>query len=205
MKRAWLVVAWLLVFMAGTELVPPRYVQTALAQQEEPSSPRARAPVTFLQINDVYSTAPIDGSGGLARVATVKQTLAAAGRTPFEIGSEFEKSSRRGCAGGQGAPRPFHAAARNRSRSPRNRLREGAHFIARAAAGNEHPCPRGSVRLRGAPGLAGIPRKVSQRFSRIRAALHLLGDRPAFDAHHLLQCARRRPDGLSAADWSISL
>jgi 5'-nucleotidase len=85
MKRAWLVVAWLLVFVAGTELVPPRYVQTALAQQEEPSSPRARAPVTFLQINDVYSTVPIDGIGGLARVATVKQTLAAAGRTPFLV------------------------------------------------------------------------------------------------------------------------
>lgn len=61
MKRAWLVVAWLLVFMVGAELAPPSYVQTALAQQEEPSSPRARAPVTFLQINDVYSTVPIDG------------------------------------------------------------------------------------------------------------------------------------------------
>jgi 2',3'-cyclic-nucleotide 2'-phosphodiesterase (5'-nucleotidase family) len=85
MKRAGLVVAWLLVFMAGTELAPRRYVQTALAQQEEPSSPRARAPVTFLQINDVYSTLPIDGIGGLARVATVKQTLAAAGRTPFLV------------------------------------------------------------------------------------------------------------------------
>jgi 2',3'-cyclic-nucleotide 2'-phosphodiesterase (5'-nucleotidase family) len=85
MKRAGLVVAWLLVFMARTELAPRRYVQTVLAQQEEPSSPRAHAPVTFLQINDVYSTLPIDGIGGLARVATVKQTLAAAGRTPFLV------------------------------------------------------------------------------------------------------------------------
>jgi len=56
-----------------------------LAQQEEPSSPRAAAPLTILQINDVYSTVPVDGAGGLARVATVKQRLAAAGRTPFMI------------------------------------------------------------------------------------------------------------------------
>jgi 2',3'-cyclic-nucleotide 2'-phosphodiesterase (5'-nucleotidase family) len=75
-KRAWLVVAWLLVVTAGP---------TVFAQQEEPSSPRARAPVTFLQINDVSSTLPIDGIGGLARVATIKQSLAAAGRTPFLV------------------------------------------------------------------------------------------------------------------------
>jgi hypothetical protein len=85
MRRAWLVVAWLLVFLAGADLAPPSYVQAVLAQQEEPSSPRARAPVTFLQINDVYSTVPIDDIGGLARVGTVKQTLAAAGRTPFLV------------------------------------------------------------------------------------------------------------------------
>lgn len=53
--------------------------------QEPPSAPRARAPVTFLQINDVYSTVPIDGVGGLARVATLKQRLAAAGRTPLLV------------------------------------------------------------------------------------------------------------------------
>jgi len=52
---------------------------------EPPASPRARAPVTFLQINDVYSTVPIDGAGGLARVATIKQQLAAAGGTPFLV------------------------------------------------------------------------------------------------------------------------
>ncbi len=53
------------------------------AQDEEPSSPRQVAPLTILQINDVYSTVPIDGMGGLARVATVKARLAAAGRTPL--------------------------------------------------------------------------------------------------------------------------
>jgi 5'-nucleotidase len=57
----------------------------ASAQQEEPGSPRARAPLTFLQINDVYSTVPIDGTGGLARVATLKQHLSASGATPFLV------------------------------------------------------------------------------------------------------------------------
>jgi 2',3'-cyclic-nucleotide 2'-phosphodiesterase (5'-nucleotidase family) len=46
---------------------------------------RTAAPVTFLQINDVYTTVPIDGVGGLARVATLKKSLAAAGRTPFMV------------------------------------------------------------------------------------------------------------------------
>ena len=39
---------------------------TALAQQEDIGSPRSRAPLTILQINDVYSTLPIDDAGGLA-------------------------------------------------------------------------------------------------------------------------------------------
>ena len=52
---------------------------------EEPSAPRARAPLTILQINDVYSTVPINGVGGLARVATLKQQLAQAGRTPLLV------------------------------------------------------------------------------------------------------------------------
>ena len=55
------------------------------AQQEESTSPRASTPVTFLQINDVYSTVPIDGVGGLARVATLKQEMAAAGKTPVLV------------------------------------------------------------------------------------------------------------------------
>jgi 2',3'-cyclic-nucleotide 2'-phosphodiesterase (5'-nucleotidase family) len=63
---------------------PGFFVRTVYAQQE-PGSPRAAAPVTFLQINDVYSTVPIEGVGGLARVATLKQQLAASGRTPFLV------------------------------------------------------------------------------------------------------------------------
>jgi 2',3'-cyclic-nucleotide 2'-phosphodiesterase (5'-nucleotidase family) len=55
------------------------------AEQDESASPRARAPLTILQINDVYSAVPIDGVGGLARVATLKQKLAAAGRTPLLV------------------------------------------------------------------------------------------------------------------------
>jgi 5'-nucleotidase len=55
------------------------------AQQEETGTPRARAPLTILQINDVYQTLPVNGLGGLARVATMKRALAAAGRTPVLI------------------------------------------------------------------------------------------------------------------------
>lgn len=55
----------------------------ATAQQE--FAARAAAPLTLLQINDVYTTVPIDGQGGLARVATLKQNLAKAGRTPFLV------------------------------------------------------------------------------------------------------------------------
>lgn len=58
---------------------------SAFAQQEEPGAPRANAPVTFLQINDVYQTAPVDNVGGLARVATIKRRLANEGRTPFLV------------------------------------------------------------------------------------------------------------------------
>jgi len=47
--------------------------------QEETGAPRAQAALTFLQINDVYATTPIDGVGGLARVATIKRRLAAGG------------------------------------------------------------------------------------------------------------------------------
>jgi 2',3'-cyclic-nucleotide 2'-phosphodiesterase (5'-nucleotidase family) len=50
------------------------------AQQEEPGAPRAQAALTFLQINDVYATTPVDGAGGLARVATIKRQLSAGGR-----------------------------------------------------------------------------------------------------------------------------
>ena len=63
-------------------------------QQEEPAHPRSRAPLTILQINDVYSTVPVDGAGGLARVASLKKQLAAQGRTPLlMIGGDFLSSS----------------------------------------------------------------------------------------------------------------
>jgi 5'-nucleotidase / UDP-sugar diphosphatase len=52
---------------------------------EEPSAPRAMAPLTILQLNDVYSTVPIDGAGGLARVATLKRRLSEAGLTTLLI------------------------------------------------------------------------------------------------------------------------
>jgi len=51
----------------------------------EPGDPRNRAPLTLLQINDVYTTVPVNGVGGLARVATIKQQLQKAGRTPFLV------------------------------------------------------------------------------------------------------------------------
>jgi 5'-nucleotidase len=67
----------------------------ALAQRDDPGSPRAAAPLTVLQLNDVYSIGPVEsGQGGLARVATLKRTLAAAGRTPFlMLAGDFLSSS----------------------------------------------------------------------------------------------------------------
>src|SRR5262249_14597104 len=54
-------------------------LSTLRAQQEDPNSPRAQAALSFLQINDVYQTTAVDGAGGLARVATLKQRLSANG------------------------------------------------------------------------------------------------------------------------------
>lgn len=50
---------------------------------DDGESVRAGSAVTFLQINDVYSAVPVDNgkAGGLARVATLKKQLAAAGKT----------------------------------------------------------------------------------------------------------------------------
>jgi 5'-nucleotidase len=63
-------------------------------QRDDPGSPRATAPVTILQINDVYSTVPVDEAGGLARVAALKRQLAASGRQPFlVIAGDFLSSS----------------------------------------------------------------------------------------------------------------
>ena len=52
----------------------------AAQQLEDPGLPRATAPLTILQLNDVYSTVPVDGMGGLARIATLKRQLADSGR-----------------------------------------------------------------------------------------------------------------------------
>jgi 5'-nucleotidase/UDP-sugar diphosphatase len=59
-------------------VVAALFVCAARAQQDEPGSPRLLSQLTFLQINDVYSTVPVNGAGdagGLARVATLKQRL----------------------------------------------------------------------------------------------------------------------------------
>ena len=72
-KRLWFVVA--LLVLSG-------FSRTIVAQE---FAARSAAPVTFLQINDVYTTVPVDGLGGLARVATLKTSLASAGRTPFLV------------------------------------------------------------------------------------------------------------------------
>jgi 5'-nucleotidase len=66
----------------------------AAQQHDDLGSPRFDAPLTILQLNDVYSTEPVDGRGGLARVATLKRRLAAEGRTPFVmLAGDFLSSS----------------------------------------------------------------------------------------------------------------
>jgi len=52
---------------------------SVFAQQDDPGSPRNQSQLTFLQINDVYTTIPINDVGGLARVATLKRRLSAGG------------------------------------------------------------------------------------------------------------------------------
>ncbi len=89
LRRAWvaplLLVAAIGAGASGATVPRLGAVIAAAQQREEPASPRARAPITLLQINDVYSTVPVDGAGGLARVATIKQQLTAAGRAPLLI------------------------------------------------------------------------------------------------------------------------
>jgi 5'-nucleotidase/UDP-sugar diphosphatase len=72
-------------FLAAAIALVSLAPSSIIAQQEAPTSPRMSAPLTFLQLNDVYTTLPFDDVGGLARVATLKKTLAAAGRTPFFV------------------------------------------------------------------------------------------------------------------------
>ncbi|MFN7984671.1 MAG: 5'-nucleotidase C-terminal domain-containing protein [Vicinamibacterales bacterium] len=62
--------------------------------QDEVFHPRGRTAFTILQINDVYSTVPVDGLGGLARVATLKKQFTDAKRNPLlMIGGDFLSSS----------------------------------------------------------------------------------------------------------------
>src|SRR5262245_57073134 len=66
----------------------------AAQQPDDPGAPRTGAPLTILQINDVYSTVPVDGAGGLARVATLKQRLTRDGVAPLMLlGGDFLSSS----------------------------------------------------------------------------------------------------------------
>jgi 5'-nucleotidase len=75
-------------------ILSPAAIGVQAQQPDPPTNPRVRAPLTILQINDVYSTVPVDGRGGLARVATIKKQLAAAGRMPLlMIGGDFLSSS----------------------------------------------------------------------------------------------------------------
>ena len=61
---------------------------------QDPNPPVRGAQLTLLHINDVYETTPIEGKGGLARVATLKRRVAASGHTPFvTIGGDFLSSS----------------------------------------------------------------------------------------------------------------
>jgi 2',3'-cyclic-nucleotide 2'-phosphodiesterase (5'-nucleotidase family) len=90
MNRRLVLVAALIVATAG-----PGFSRAAFAQQDDPGAPRRTAPLTLLQINDVYSIAPVaNGMGGLARVATLKQQLTESGRTPFMVlAGDFLSSS----------------------------------------------------------------------------------------------------------------
>src|SRR5574339_1049831 len=66
----------------------------AAQQSYDPGAPRAAAPLTILQLNDVYSTVPVDGAGGLARVATLKQRLTRDGVAPLMLlAGDFLSSS----------------------------------------------------------------------------------------------------------------
>ena len=71
--------------LAAASGVASRTLRTARSRKTTIRRRRDAAPLTILQINDVYSTLPVDGLGGLARVATLKQQLAAAGRTPLLV------------------------------------------------------------------------------------------------------------------------
>jgi 5'-nucleotidase len=66
--------------------VPSRYLLLAQDRDDDnQAAPRSRTSLTFLQLNDVYSLTPLDGVGGLARIATLKQRVAAEGRTALLV------------------------------------------------------------------------------------------------------------------------
>jgi 5'-nucleotidase / UDP-sugar diphosphatase len=66
----------------------------AAQQADAPGAPRVGAPLTILQLNDVYSTVPVDGAGGLARVATLEQRLTRDGATTLMmLAGDFLSSS----------------------------------------------------------------------------------------------------------------
>jgi 5'-nucleotidase len=92
-NRAAAVAAAILIAAAGvTSPAPARPL--AAQQVDEVGAPRLDAPLTILQLNDVYSTVPVDGAGGLARVATLKQKLSRAGATTLLLlAGDFLSSS----------------------------------------------------------------------------------------------------------------
>ena len=64
------------------------------ANRTTPARRRGAAALTILQLNDVYSTVPVDGAGGLARVATLKQRLTREGAsTLMLLAGDFLSSS----------------------------------------------------------------------------------------------------------------
>jgi 5'-nucleotidase len=75
-------------------LLAATFAASAGQQLDDVGAPRVGAPLTILQLNDVYSTVPVDDVGGLARVATLKQQLTAGGATPLMLlAGDFLSSS----------------------------------------------------------------------------------------------------------------
>jgi 5'-nucleotidase / UDP-sugar diphosphatase len=65
---------------------------TAFAEAQTPGLRNAQ--LTILQLNDVYETGPVDGRGGLARVATLERQIVKEGNTPLLVlAGDFLSSS----------------------------------------------------------------------------------------------------------------
>jgi 5'-nucleotidase len=83
-----------LAFLVAVLAIASVGLSRPILAQDDPGAPRVAAPLTLLQLNDVYSTVPIDGRGGLARVATLKQQLVNNGRVPLMLlAGDFLSSS----------------------------------------------------------------------------------------------------------------